>query len=217
MIINTEWGAYGDGGELEFIRTRFDVLVDEGTVNPGKQLYEKMISGMYMGELVRVMLVYLAEHGLLFENVSYGPLKASHSFPTKYVSEIEGDIEPDGTRTYDKTHQILEDIGIEDTADHDLQTVAYVCSLVSRRAAELCGAGIATLLNRMQKPSVTASDTVKRNRISPESALVQIRSMTKYSSFSSPPALTPTPLPPPAMWYDIHFGQYLDDWHYQEI
>lgn len=49
-----------------------------------------MISGMYMGELVRVMLVHLADHGVLFENVNYRPLKVPHSFPTKYVSEIEG-------------------------------------------------------------------------------------------------------------------------------
>uniref|UniRef100_F1L343 Phosphotransferase n=1 Tax=Ascaris suum TaxID=6253 RepID=F1L343_ASCSU len=157
MIINTEWGAFGDNGELEFIRTSFDAIVDEGSVNPGKQLFEKMISGMYMGELVRVMLVHLADHGVLFENVNYRPLKVPHSFPTKYVSEIEGDYEPDGTRTYERTRQVLEDIGVEDAADHDFQTVAYVCSLVSRRAAELCGAGIAALMNRMQKQFVTVA------------------------------------------------------------
>uniref|UniRef100_A0A915BB60 Phosphotransferase n=1 Tax=Parascaris univalens TaxID=6257 RepID=A0A915BB60_PARUN len=157
MIINTEWGAFGDDGALEFIRTSFDAIVDEGSVNPGKQLFEKMISGMYMGELLRVMLVHLADHGVLFENVDYRPLKVPHSFPTKYVSEIEGDYEPDGTRTYEKTRQVLEDIGIEDAADHDFQTVAYVCSLVSRRAAELCAAGIATLMNRMQKQFVTVA------------------------------------------------------------
>lgn len=39
MIINTEWGAFGDDGALNFIRTRFDKEVDEGSINPGKQLY----------------------------------------------------------------------------------------------------------------------------------------------------------------------------------
>lgn len=38
MIINTEWGAFGDDGVLEFVRTRFDREVDEKTINPGKQL-----------------------------------------------------------------------------------------------------------------------------------------------------------------------------------
>ncbi|VDN51084.1 unnamed protein product [Dracunculus medinensis] len=51
--------------------------------------------------------------------------------------------------------QILEDIGIEDASVADCVHVAYVCSLVSKRAAYLCAAGIATILKRMSKPYVT--------------------------------------------------------------
>lgn len=39
MVINTEWGGFGDDGELEFLRTEFDREVDGNTINPGKQLY----------------------------------------------------------------------------------------------------------------------------------------------------------------------------------
>lgn len=45
MVINTEWGAFGDNGELDFVRTKWDRAVDEMSVNPGKQIFEKMISG----------------------------------------------------------------------------------------------------------------------------------------------------------------------------
>ena len=48
MIVNTEWGAFGDNKELDFIRTKWDEAVDAGSLNPGKQTFEKMISGMYM-------------------------------------------------------------------------------------------------------------------------------------------------------------------------
>ena len=48
MIVNTEWGAFGDNQELDFIRTKWDEAVDAGSLNPGKQTFEKMISGMYM-------------------------------------------------------------------------------------------------------------------------------------------------------------------------
>lgn len=40
MIINMEWGAFGDDGALDFVRTRFDIEVDNSTINAGKQLYE---------------------------------------------------------------------------------------------------------------------------------------------------------------------------------
>lgn len=38
MCINTEWGAFGDDGALEDIRTEFDRELDLGSLNPGKQL-----------------------------------------------------------------------------------------------------------------------------------------------------------------------------------
>lgn len=38
MCINTEWGAFGDNGSIEDIRTEFDREIDRGSINPGKQL-----------------------------------------------------------------------------------------------------------------------------------------------------------------------------------
>lgn len=38
MCVNTEWGAFGDDGALEDIRTNIDQEIDSGSLNPGKQL-----------------------------------------------------------------------------------------------------------------------------------------------------------------------------------
>lgn len=38
MLINTEWGAFGDDGVTDFIRTDYDREIDEFSVNRGKQL-----------------------------------------------------------------------------------------------------------------------------------------------------------------------------------
>lgn len=37
MCINTEWGGFGDNGCLDDIRTQYDRVVDEGSLNAGKQ------------------------------------------------------------------------------------------------------------------------------------------------------------------------------------
>ena len=66
QVINTEWGAFGENGELDFVVTKWDKAVDENSVNPGKQIFEKMISGMYMGELIRQVLVDLMKDDLIF-------------------------------------------------------------------------------------------------------------------------------------------------------
>lgn len=38
LLINTEWGAFGDDGALDFVRTEFDRDVDNNSINPGKQM-----------------------------------------------------------------------------------------------------------------------------------------------------------------------------------
>ncbi|MEQ2205827.1 Hexokinase-1 [Xenoophorus captivus] len=38
MCMNTEWGAFGDDGRLEDLRTEFDREIDRGSLNPGRQL-----------------------------------------------------------------------------------------------------------------------------------------------------------------------------------
>lgn len=38
MCVNTEWGAFGDDGSLEDLRTGIDREIDAGSLNPGKQL-----------------------------------------------------------------------------------------------------------------------------------------------------------------------------------
>lgn len=68
---------------------------------------EKMISGMYMGELVRLALERFTKEGLLFGGKGSDLLFERSRFYTKYVSEIESD-EP-GMFTNQK--EILEELG----------------------------------------------------------------------------------------------------------
>lgn len=89
MLINIEWGAFGEGGVLDFILTEFDRAIDANSINPSKQLFEKMISGMYMGELTRLVLEKVVNAGLLFGGKCPSDLKKRGKFFTKYVSEIE--------------------------------------------------------------------------------------------------------------------------------
>ncbi|XP_004932651.2 hexokinase type 2 isoform X3 [Bombyx mori] len=151
LLINTEWGAFGDDGSLDFVRTEFDREVDVTSINPGKQIQEKMISGMYLGELVRLALVKFTRMGLLFGGQGSDLLFEGGSFYTKYVSEIESDKPGDFTSCM----EVLEELGLSHASDADMAAVRYVCECVSRRAAHLVSAGIATLLNKMNEPRVT--------------------------------------------------------------
>ena len=39
VVINIEWGAFGEHGCLEEFFTEFDAIIDSESINPGKQMY----------------------------------------------------------------------------------------------------------------------------------------------------------------------------------
>ncbi|XP_019720052.1 hexokinase-1-like [Hippocampus comes] len=145
MCINTEWGAFGDDGSLEDLRTEFDREIDRGSINPGKQLFEKMASGMYMGELVRLILVKMAKEGLLFEGRITPELLTKGKIETKHVSAIEKTKE--GLK---KCMEILTRLGVE-PSDEDCLAVQHVCTIVSFRSANLIAATLGGILSRLKE------------------------------------------------------------------
>lgn len=151
VLINTEWGAFGDNGCIDFIRTEFDREIDENSINRGHQLQEKMISGMYMGELARLVIVKHTKAGRLFNGEGSDLLFKRGQFFTKYVSEIEAD----KPGMFNNCRDVLDELGLEHATDQDCANVRYICECVSSRAAHLVSAGIASLINKMDEPSVT--------------------------------------------------------------
>lgn len=151
VLINTEWGAFGDNGALDFVRTGYDHEIDHFSINPGRQIQEKMISGMYMGELARLAIVKFTRAGLLFGGIGSDILFKRGQFFTKYVSEIESD----KPGTYNYCRDVLDELGLEHATDEDCANVRYICECVSSRAAHLVSAGIAALINKMDEKSVT--------------------------------------------------------------
>lgn len=51
--------------------------------------FEKMISGMYLGEIVRHILLHLTNLGVLFRGQKTQCLQTRDIFKTKFLSEIE--------------------------------------------------------------------------------------------------------------------------------
>lgn len=144
MCINTEWGGFGDDGSLEDILTEFDVEVDKTSINPGIHIFEKMISGMYLGEIVRLLLVRMTADNVLFEGQTSEALLTPGKFETKFISEIE-----ELDNGLENTQNILTQLGLKwDLVDSHL--VRLVCDTVSSRSAHLCAAALATIANRIR-------------------------------------------------------------------
>ncbi|KAK1891612.1 Hexokinase HKDC1 [Dissostichus eleginoides] len=145
MCINTEWGGLGDDGSLDDIITHYDSEVDQNSLNPGKQRFEKLISGMYLGEVVRQVLLDLTRGGLLFRGQVTEALKTTGIFHTKYLSQIESD-----RLALLQVRSVLQQLGLDSTCDDSI-IVKEVCGAVSHRAAQLSGAGVAAVVDKIRE------------------------------------------------------------------
>uniref|UniRef100_A0A671L2D5 hexokinase n=1 Tax=Sinocyclocheilus anshuiensis TaxID=1608454 RepID=A0A671L2D5_9TELE len=145
MCVNMEWGAFGDNGCLDDIRTQYDNAVDDLSLNAGKQKYEKMCSGMYLGEIVRNILIDLTKRGFLFRGQISETLKTRGIFETKFLSQIESD-----RLALLQVRSILQHLGLDSTCDDSI-IVKEVCGAVSLRAAQICGAGMAAVVDKIRE------------------------------------------------------------------
>ncbi|KAH9942994.1 hexokinase [Epithele typhae] len=89
MVVNTEW---------EHLTTRvlpttpFDNKLDRQSINPRLQAFEKFISGMYLGEITRNVLlsfVDAAPRPLLFNGRTSKQLNTHYGLDTAVMSEVE--------------------------------------------------------------------------------------------------------------------------------
>lgn len=80
--------------ECYYYIVEYDIQLDHESKNPGNQLYEKMLSGMYLGEVARLIIKKLVSQGVLFAGVAANCIDKPYAFLTEYMSEIERFVSP---------------------------------------------------------------------------------------------------------------------------
>ncbi|KAH8358921.1 hypothetical protein KR093_003250 [Drosophila rubida] len=145
MIVNCEMGAFGDNGVLDFVRTSYDRAVDKQSINPKRQTFEKCISGMYLGELVRHVVVELMGKGLLFKGLNSQAIQEMWRFNTSYISDIESD----AVGVHRQASMVMDQLGIRTNVEKDLECLRYICQTVSTRSAKLTSCALVCLINKM--------------------------------------------------------------------
>jgi hexokinase len=139
MIINMEWGNFD-----KVRRTSYDTRLDEASVNPGAMYFEKMVSGMYLGEITRHVLVDAMARGLVFSNApgaveSFGE---RDSLKTEHMSLIERD----GTTDLREVEGFFNTRGISNATLDDRALLKHVCQLVAARSARLSAAAVSAVI-----------------------------------------------------------------------
>ncbi len=155
MCINQEWGAFN-----RVRQTAWDKTLDQESNNTGEQILEKMVSGMYLGELCRLILKGFIDRGALFGGESSPAFDMKWDeesnpigFQTRYMSRIHAD----KTDTLEDVERLLKEIGIENSTLEDRQFIRDICTAVARRGARISSAVMDATITK-NDPGLTERD-----------------------------------------------------------
>ena len=141
MVINTEWGNLN----MTTLMNSYDVAVDLASDNPSAQRLEKMLSGMYLGELTRVTLsdsVVMSAFSADCAAEMKVAFKTKLSLPTASMAAMEADTSP----SLSEVGRVLSEAGVVSSTLADRVLVREACVCVSTRAALLAATGVSSLL-----------------------------------------------------------------------
>ncbi|KAI5464596.1 hypothetical protein BGZ63DRAFT_349801 [Mariannaea sp. PMI_226] len=157
MVVNTEWGSFDN--QLNVMpSTPWDKALDAQSVNPGYQMFEKRVSGMFLGEIVRLAIADMIsnEKSAIFRDVNSSENDWS---TTTHIAPQSGFLKPwgldsaimsvaaaDNTPELSTLRQELENLlHVYTPSLEDAQAFKSIAFAVGRRAARLSAVAIGAI------------------------------------------------------------------------
>ncbi|KAL0463851.1 UNVERIFIED_CONTAM: Hexokinase-1 [Sesamum latifolium] len=152
MVINMEWGNFRSS---HLPITEYDHALDVGSVNPGEQIFEKLTSGMYLGEVLRRVLLRMAAEASFFGIEVPPKLKVPFALSTPDMSAMHQDTSSDLREVDNKLKTVLD---ISNTSLKTRRVVVELCNIVATRGARLAAAGILGILKKVGRDTPHEGD-----------------------------------------------------------
>ena len=159
MVVNTEWGSF-DNSLKVLPTTVYDTTLDEESVNPGFQMMEKRISGLFLGEILRLVVVKLHQDhkGKVFcpdpvgKDDSSSKEIRSDELPALFRrhsvdSSVLSIVESDSTLEFVAAKQALaSNFGIQNATREECAALKILAHAIGRRAVRLSAVALAAII-----------------------------------------------------------------------
>ncbi|KAK2003509.1 hexokinase [Colletotrichum falcatum] len=175
VIVNTELGMFGQD---VLSVTRWDRLLKQGHPRPDFQPLEQMVSGYYLGEVVRFALIEAIQTTGLFGGVVPKSLDEPYSLKSETISAVEGDTSPLLTSSIDLFVSLHP--SSHTPTSSDMSALRSLASFVSRRSAAIIAACLHAVWSlRLEALSEEEPEEGPSGRLAQESSL--LRTMVAYN------------------------------------
>ncbi|GKT46536.1 hexokinase-1 [Colletotrichum spaethianum] len=175
VIVNTELGMFGQD---VLSVTRWDRLLKQGHPRPDFQPLEQMVSGLYLGEVVRFALIEAIQTTGLFGGVVPKSLDEPYSLKSETISAIEGDTSQLFTSSIDLF--VSRHPSSHTPTSSDISALRTLASFVSRRSAAIIAACLHAVWSlRLEALGDEKPEEESSERLEQESGLV--RTMVAYN------------------------------------
>ncbi|XP_024533280.1 hexokinase-1 [Selaginella moellendorffii] len=142
-VINMEWGNFWSS---HLPKTKVDDDLDADSVNPGDQAFEKLFSGMYLGDIVRRVILKLAQDACLFGGSIPKNLTSPFVLRTPDVSCMHADESAD---LKEVAKVIKAAFGVRSLPVETRKVIIEICDIAAQRGARLVAAGIVGILRKI--------------------------------------------------------------------
>ena len=146
MVVNTEWGSFDN--ELAVMpTTKYDAALDAASVNPGIQMFEKRVSGMFLGELLRLSLLDLEAAGTdIFAAATVAadsPLRTHNGLDSSILSVAAADSSPDLATL---RREMTSSLAIADPSLDAARALQLIAHAIGKRAARLAAVAVGAIV-----------------------------------------------------------------------
>ncbi|CAF9911092.1 glucokinase [Imshaugia aleurites] len=158
MIVNTEWGSF-DNQMSVLPNTSYDEALDQATPNPGIQMFEKRVSGMFLGEILRNAILALVQNPKcqLFkdDSSSTNDLQSTTSIAedsalykpwgidTSFLSIVAADSSPGLKVT---RQELNKEFGVDAASTEDAEAVQLLANAIGKRSARLSAVALGAVV-----------------------------------------------------------------------
>jgi hexokinase len=152
-IINIEAGGFNHMTLRENI---FDVELDIHSERPGSNHLEKMVAGRYLGEILRLVILYLVKNKIIFaeQKIPHTSLGNPYSISTGDLSKLLTEEEGQGI------NDLLKDKwGLAFFTENDLEIIKYIACCIANRSADLIAGTFIGIIRHMD-PALNSPHTV---------------------------------------------------------